>query len=132
MTHSFVFKVPSEYKNPLPKLKMTGRQHWMPQARRYVAYKADLVAAFFDSLPDIPWKRECALNAATGEKPITIGHKARMDIFITWASGAHGDPENIFGAIADALFQNDKMLAGSMDFDTVHRGAGEVRISIEI
>ena len=67
-----------------------------------------------------------------GPKPLTIpeGFKARMDLKIWWRNDAHGDPENVFGSIADALFKNDKNLAGSFDFEE-KKGRGVVYVTIK-
>jgi len=65
-------------------------------------------------------------------KPITLDKdaKARMDIKIYWNSKVHGDPENIFGSVADALFKNDKNLAGSFDFEYSKDGTARVEVKI--
>jgi ribosomal protein S9 len=120
--------------NPLPKLKMTGKQHWTVQARRYVAWKGHVVASFIEALGKISPAdaRDCARNyAAVGQPLILNAQRARMDIVITWSGGTHGDPENIFGSIADALFYNDKELAGSFDFKD-EQGDGRVDILLTI
>ncbi len=96
--------------NPVPKLKMTGKQHWTPKAKEYVKWKAYVVSSFFGS-PDAARLRFSASLVGCG-KPITLEPKehAFMSLNISWAGGVHGDPENIFGSIADALFHNDKNL----------------------
>jgi len=111
--------------NPLPKLKMTGKQHWMPKAQNYVQWKTYVRRAYTDKY-GIP---------ASDDKPIELGkdQKARMDIMIYWGkSNTHGDPENIFGSIADALFKNDKNLAGSFDFQKSQDGLARVEVRITI
>jgi len=121
--------------NPLPKLKMTGKQHWMPKAQEYVKWKGWVVAAYFDAkFPNAVIEREDfgeAHDLMSG-KPISLGKdkKARMDIMIHWASKVHGDPENIFGSIADALFHNDKNLAGSFDYEYSSDGTAWVEVTI--
>lgn len=123
--------------NPLPKLKMTGRQHWMPKAQEYVKWKGWVCAAYFDQYhPDIKIDRADFGDAhdMLSKKPIVLGkdQRARMDIKIYWASKAHGDPENIFGSIADALFDNDKNLAGSFDFEQSADKHARVEVTITI
>lgn len=64
-------------------------------------------------------------------KPLTIlKNSARMDIKIAWANEHHGDPDNIFKGIADALFYDDKHLAGSFEFE--HGKDGKVEVNILI
>lgn len=43
--------------------------------------------------------------------------KFKLDIKIYFANNRRGDPEGIFGGIADAIFENDRNLSGSFDFD---------------
>lgn len=66
-------------------------------------------------------------------KPFTSSQEipARMDIVITWKNEAHGDSENVFGSIADALFKQDKYLAGSFDWRPAC-GAGSVEVMITL
>lgn len=54
-----------------------------------------------------------------------------MDLVIRWADDAHGDPENCFGSIADALFSQDKYLYGSMR-PASPDGCGEVEVTITL
>ena len=121
--------------NPLPKLKMTGKQHWMPRAQRYVKWKGWIVASYMDAkYPDAVIKCEDygeAHDLMSG-KPITLDkdEKAKMDIKIFWNNNVHGDPENIFGSIADALFKNDKNLIGSFDYE--FSGDGTARVDVKI
>lgn len=66
-------------------------------------------------------------------KPIDIrSYKVRLSIMIDWASGAHGDPDNVFKGIADALIVQDKGVAGSFDFRTSPEKKGKVEALLEI
>ena len=121
--------------NPTPKLKKTRGQQWTPEAKNYVAWKLYVQTALVEELSrrSAPAAREAARNIALLGKPLCLGdRKARMDIKIMWGSGNHGDPENIFGSIADALFYNDKHLAGSFDFDYSKERRGSVDILLTI
>lgn len=56
-----------------------------------------------------------------------------MRLFIRWANDAHGDPEGVFGSIADALFIQDKYLAiAGVDFDPEPCGKGSVEIEVTL
>ena len=56
--------------------------------------------------------------------------RARMDIRIYHRNGIHGDADNIFKGIADALFKNDKYLDGS--FETHYSPDGKGRVEVDI
>ena len=100
--------------NALPKLKMTGGQHWTPGAKNYVAWKKHVVDQFTSQLLNTPDAQEILRNIAITKKPLVLGPKgATMKLKIYWADEKHCDPENAFGSIADALFVNDKHLNGS-------------------
>jgi hypothetical protein len=43
--------------------------------------------------------------------------KVFMDVMIYFSTGRHGDPENIRKGIQDAIYTQDRMVAGSVDFD---------------
>ncbi len=99
--------------NPFPKLKMTGNQSWTPKAQSYAAWKRHVQNALMASVTpaDLAWMEE---NIYNHKKPIVLptDQIAFMFIKISFAGKTHGDPENIFGSIADALFHNDKNLYG--------------------
>jgi hypothetical protein len=123
--------------NPLPKNRKTYRQQWTTEARRYQEYHEYVRGIFLGALLEskkISHKQFRDLYYCSGgRKPIDSKKiKGRMKIFITWADETHGDPENIFGAIADALFVNDKYLAVVADFDPIPKGKGRVDVEIEI
>ena len=126
--------------NPIPYTRVVGRALWTVEAKRYAAWKEYVRAEYIE-------KSKSPITAKVGEEllylmtfdtkvsPIVLnsGHKARMELKIFWANESHGDPDNIFKGIADALFANDKQLAGSFDFEKAKDGKGkvEVRITIE-
>lgn len=124
--------------NPIPKARFTHRQQFTSKAGRYHEYLDYVRGRFTDSC-----FKQGKVNAREkfdmqhfdfiDRKPLNTGNrKCFMRIFITWGSENHGDPENIFGAIADAIFQQDKYLAGAIDFDPVTRSAGRVDVEIQI
>ena len=123
--------------NAFPKLKMTGKQHWTDKAQDYVKWKAFVQKQLMNELRIVDgdaW-RQCEKNFITtkSHKPIVIekNQTARMDILISWKGNTHGDPENIFGSIADALFHNDKNLFGSF-LPLEGKTTGEVWCTITI
>lgn len=121
--------------NPVPKLKMTGKQHWMPKALEYSEWKHHVIRALLEDLDtkkDYDTQRICEANIGRVHKPIVLGkdEHAQMILRIKWNDNTHGDPENIFGAIADALFWNDK----NVDCKTISSKGeyGMVEVTIHI
>jgi hypothetical protein len=55
-----------------------------------------------------------------------------MRIEIAWANEKHADAEGLFGLIADALFVNDKHVAGSFSSSHVEGKKGKVEVMIKI
>jgi len=109
--------------NPMPKLKLTGRQAWLQRVQNYVEWKEHVQLAFVDALKaqDAALGKIAEQRVANGEKPLDTGkHPMFMAIHIYWRGDAHADPENVFGSIADALFANDKYLAVKVDY--THQG----------
>lgn len=121
-------------KNPVPKLKMTGKQHWTPKAQEYVKWKSFVASCLNSYVGKLEDRKLPEWYSLTGKKPIVLqkGQDAHMHLHITWANEAHGDPENIFGSIADALFENDKHLAGSFDFEHSKEKKSRVDVTIQI
>ena len=107
--------------NPLPKVRFTGKQSWRPEVQKYARWKEYVRGCFLGYLMDQKLINHAEFRGlAYGKtKPIVLAKDARafMEIKIQWSSKVHGDPEGMFGSIADALFDNDKNLAGSFDFE---------------
>lgn len=123
--------------NPLPKLRMTGGQSWKPEVKRYMAWKVFVQETYIESLGSKRFKQDACRNIAMVGKPImlVVGERAHMSIFIHWWNETHGDPENIFGSIADALFHNDKHLSVNVEFicnDPRKEKRGTVEVAIII
>lgn len=131
--------------NAIPKQRLTRAQSWTPKAQRYDAYKrwvrTQLVtgARILDEHPTDEqrrWLQERIRDAALDRKPFdTRSAPARMTVVLHWRDEHHPDPENAFGAIADALFDDDKHLAGAFEFE--HREGkamqpGRVEVCLEI
>ena len=121
--------------NPIPKIRKTGRQSWTPEVQRYAEWKKFVAAEFIAWLekrdPGDEYMIAMKQNIFNGKKPIWGMPDAKMNIVITFADERHGDPESIFGSIADALFENDKHLSGMMDFEHGENGKVEIYIEIE-
>jgi hypothetical protein len=55
----------------------------------------------------------CSEGRAIDRKP---RKKVFMDVMIYFSCGRHGDPENIRKGVQDAIYIQDRMVAGSVDF----------------
>jgi hypothetical protein len=115
--------------NPVPYLRVVRGALWLPQARRYAAWKDYVRGALFlihpNSAPNMN-------DFPHGDFPFTTKSsiRARMDIRIFWRNGVHGDPDNIFKGIADSLFKDDKFLDGS--FESCHSSDGQGKVEVDI
>lgn len=120
--------------NPLPKHRKTMKQQWTPEAQRYHAYLEHVRACFLGEFMKDEYKATRAKYFTLAERePLETGKlKCRMTLMIYWKNEAHGDPENVFGAIADAIFVQDKYLAPVVDFQLKPAGAGLVKARIDI
>lgn len=116
--------------NPIPYMRVVKRALWLPEARRYNAWKSFVRRSFFGDYPE--YLIRAGKHLLTDLQPFTTssGEKARMDVRIYWRNGIHGDPDNIFKGIADSLFKNDKFLDGS--FETHYSPEGKGRVEIDI
>lgn len=120
----------------MSKLKMTGKQSWTPKAQKYIQYKEYVKGQFIDCCIGTGFKATAERSMMQTQKPIPkSGHKhgnhAHMRIDIYFDSFVHGDPENIFGAIADALFNDDKFLSGEFHYQHIG-GTGPPRVDVEV
>ena len=116
--------------NPVPYVRVVKRALWLPEAKRYNAWKSYVRRSFYGDYPEYLM---CAGKTLLPDLlPLTTNSadRARMDIRIYWRNGIHGDPDNIFKGIADALFTNDKFLDGS--FETHYSPDGKGRVEIDI
>lgn len=123
--------------NPIPYVRSTRGALWRKDGKRYAGWK-DYVRTAYALQVSSERRRALAgpeakkLSEASA-KPINLGEqKAVMDIKILWASEAHGDPDNIWKGIADALFVNDKNLDGSFESCVADNKKGRVHVRIEV
>lgn len=101
--------------DPVPYLRMTqGEVKLMriPRARigRAFLSKWDRIHQY------LQYKKQLAL---IGKKYLTnfdLSKKMQMVCIFYFRSGRHGDPDNCWKAIADALFHDDNRLVGCFDF----------------
>jgi len=126
--------------NPIGKIKKTGRMHWTPEAQKYVEFKKKIQKAFYEAIEfrnDLNGfervrvcKNEFEAARYESKAPVIVQDytKAEMHIFISWAKKNNGDPENVFGTFADALFKQDKWLVGSFDFEYSKTGESSVKV----
>lgn len=129
--------------NPIPKIKKTAGQQWTPAAQRYVGWKEyvqrEFGIALGNHLLTHPEDQGVVMSGSGmvrrgAPKPIALKpeQKAHMAIKIYWKNRAHPDPENVFGSIADAIFQNDNALDGSFEAQVAEDGKGRVEVEIKI
>lgn len=94
--------------NPIPYHRSTQGGQWKPAVRRYHAWKDHVVSAYCEASGVKLYDR----------KPIPKqAGKIYVDIKIFYKDKTHADSDNIAKGINDALFENDKYVAGSYDFE---------------
>lgn len=122
--------------NPIPYFRTTQGGQFNKGAKRYHAWKDYVRAAFIDALEAI--KREDRIDYAkfvdfSQKKPIKkAGYKQKVSIMIGFRDKSHADSDNIFKGIADALFMDDKYVAGDFDYFYPEERAGFVRVKIQL
>jgi len=121
--------------NPIPYVRSTRDALWRAEGKRYAAWKHYVRAAYLAAAASkgfLSAQEIMHLNVA-GVKPITLerGQRARMDLTIYWKNGAHGDPDNIWKGIADALFKNDRNVDGSFESYVKTGGQGTVHVKLQ-
>jgi hypothetical protein len=127
----YIFRIPGNQedpeRNPVAYKRSTQGGQWDPGVRRYNAWKGYVQKHFMKAFPKEfdPLK----IHPLTTSK----NKKAYMGLKIFWAGGVHGDPDNIYKGIADALFEGDKYLACSgFDFEDSPERKGRVDVVIKI
>lgn len=132
----FIFTIPGNPENPegnpVPYVRSTRGGQFKPAVRRYNLWKDYVLSIYYDKYPFVVPKvggRPMRIPKPVNTTKLVPG---KMDLVIHWASDMHGDPDNIFKGIADALFDNDKYLAGSFSFLTASDKHGKVEVFIDI
>ncbi len=97
--------------NPVPYTR-TLSHAWRNDATRYKQWLRHVLNSFLSNYS----KGKEVRNIYTHGKPLVLGpdEMAQMDITIFWKNKRHGDPDNIFKGIADALFYDDREVYGSI------------------
>lgn len=99
--------------NPIPYLRSTRNSQWNEATKRYNAWKDYVRKAFFEMAKIAKPSSEYNLLELTSfkkGKPIDMkkGVAADVSVVIFFANNTHGDGDNVFKGIVDALFVNDK------------------------
>ncbi len=122
--------------NSIPYVRSTKNALWRAEGKRYAAWKQYVRAVYLAAMErnDLLSAQEIARLNVKGEKPIRLekGQWARMDLTIYWKNGAHGDPDNIWKGICDALFKNDRNVDGSFKSWLSPTAKGVVRVTLKI
>jgi hypothetical protein len=118
--------------NPIPYTRVVKRALWLPEAKRYNAWKSYVRRSFYGEYPAYLMRAGNTLLTDLQPFKTSSASKARMDVRIFWMNGIHGDPDNIFKGLADALFKNDKFLDGSFESNYSPDGKGRVEIDITL
>ena len=123
----FHFTIPGQ---PMAKIRKTRYQAWLPVVKRYANYKDKVRHSFIEYMGNrsAPYVKAWISDGKPLHVPLSC--KIWMDVVITFNNEIHGDPEGIFGAVADALFGNDKHCAGS--FDYIHDREAEPKVDVSI
>jgi Holliday junction resolvase RusA-like endonuclease len=122
--------------NPLPYLRTTQGSQWTDKAVKYQEWKMYVVAQFIDALDAMTREERMGYKEfvyiATGKPIIATKGKIYVNLKIEWKNdtSVRGDCDNIFKGIADALFVNDKYVAGSFDYETSKTNSGKVDVEI--
>lgn len=107
--------------NAIPKIRSTRGSLWNKTSQRYAAWKEYIQLNYW---------RQVEGKVLAG-KPFK-NEKAVMDLKIYWKNRAHGDPEGVFGSIADSLWEDDHSLDGSFASQIAEDGEGRVDVEIKI
>ena len=123
--------------NPIPYFRSTQGSFFNKGSRRYHAWKDYVRKVFMQEARELISSQQynlLDLTHAKKGKPIEmLNEECQMMINIFWKNNVHGDADNIFKGIADALFLNDKDIwFGSFRALPAGDKKGRVEVSIEI
>lgn len=125
------------YGNPVPYFRITSQSRFSEGAKRYHQWCDFVRARFLDAtvkLEDFNIADFGDIHDVIEKKPIpATKRKQWMSLKIYWANKKHGDCDNVFKGIADALFMNDKYLASEgFDYEYCPDKKGRVEVTIKI
>ena len=106
--------------NAIPALRMTQGSKWSDKSQRYLMWKEYVCQQY--------WYQVRGKNFVS--TPFIDKKCAGLYIKVYWKDLTHGDTENVFKGIADALFVNDKFLSGAFSFG-YDKGNPRVEVRIE-
>lgn len=104
--------------NPIPYERTTQRAKWTARYKRYTAWKNYVV-----------WSAKIMSCGFWDARLFDGAEKTRLDCMIYFGNMNHADPENIRKGIQDALFENDKLVWGLVDFGYDHC---KPRVEVEV
>jgi len=93
--------------NPIGYHRTTQGSYWNKSSKRYYAWKQHVVAAYV---------KATGVECGTDKPVAKSKDKIYLHTKIYFANNTRSDPDNVQKGIADALFQDDKYVAGSYDF----------------
>lgn len=109
--------------NPVP-FQRVLKQKMRPASARYLQWSSWVRGEFY---------RQCGVKeiALSGKLELARGAPVKIEMHITWADEKHGDADNVFKGIVDALLEEDRHV---MDFhvNAVHGLSGRVYTQIQI
>ena len=118
--------------NPIPYTRTTRGSHWNEKTKRYNAWKEFVVGEFLKSIENNypEYLQKFQHNWINRGKLIELKKdaKVKVDMVIEWKNKNHGDPDNVWKGIVDALFDEDKNIDGSFSSGVTGEGAVEVTI----
>ncbi|MCP6719724.1 MAG: hypothetical protein KJI72_00140 [Patescibacteria group bacterium] len=126
--------------NPVPFQRMLNYA-WRRASTRYVEWQQYVRDQYFETRRALGLQAIISDNGdpngiemvrTTEIKPFNTKRKAQMDIEIYWKNNAHGDPDNVWKGVADALFKDDKNLDGSFKSQVAKNKKGRVEVKITI
>lgn len=101
---------------------------------RYINWCEHVRKAYYDAYPsmavfDISFKSN--RDTRSTPKPFQLKFKkAYLHTMMYFSDNKHADPDNVQKGIADALFENDKKVAGTYDFEMSKEKEGRVLVKI--
>jgi Holliday junction resolvase RusA-like endonuclease len=120
------FTVPG---NPVPYLRMTQGQI---KLMRIPDHRLDTAALKVKERIRryLTWKDWVCVRASGLQFDRSPKSKTRVDVMLYFASGKHGDGDNYFKGICDAIFTNDNKVVGSFDY-AIDKENPRVEVSIQ-